>query len=359
MNLVRRRFSPLLLAAAMAACDSPATVEPDATLAITPANPVVVFGDSAKVTAIHRDAAGTVLAPRTVTWSSSAPEIVSVNQAGLLQAHGWGTARITATGGGQTAWVPVTVGPRPPKVTGVTLSSSRLNVDATDATVHFMVAVQADRGVAALNLTVEAERRGVSAPQSHACSAGPAPVSGTSRAGTWRCTIQLPRASAAGTWNLKSLSVADSLDKTTAYHESRLIATELARSFEVESAPDDLAPPVLTSLVVQPTTVNVATSGRSVQVTFTATDAASGLLRGVVGWSTDPWFSTTACDLAPSEGEGAQTASFTCSFFVPANSAPETRALQIVLVDRARNRWVFASPQLQTAGFPHAVTITR
>ena len=353
MNLVRRRFSPLLLAAAMAACASPATVEPDATLALSPADPVVVFGDSTKVVAVYRDAAGTVLPPRTVTWSSSAPEIVSVNKTGRLIAHGWGTVRITATDGAQTAWVPVTVAPRPPAVTGVTPSPSRLNVDAADATVHMLVAVQADRGVAALSLTVEAVRRGVSAPQSHACSAPAAPASGTSRAGTWRCTIQLPRASAAGTWNVKSISVTDSLGKIT------LAGGGPGRSFEVESANEDLTPPVLKSLVVQPTTVNVATSGRAVQVTFTATDAASGVLRAVVGWSTDPWFTTTACDLAPPEGEGAQTANFTCSFFVPANSAPETRALQIVLVDRARNRWVFASPQLQTAGFPHAVTITR
>ena len=364
MNLARWSLCPLLLAAVMAACDSPATVQPEATLAITPANPVVVFGDSAKVTAVHRDAAGTVLPPRTVAWSSSAPEIVSVNQAGLLRAYGWGTARITAVDGGQTAWVLVTVGPRPPAVTDITLSSSRLTVDATDATVHFSVAVQADRGVAALNLTVEAERRGVSGPQSHACSAGAKPASGTSRAGTWQCTIQIPRSSAAGTWNLKSLSVTDSLGKITAYHESHLIGTGLAaaglaRSFQVESPNEDLTPPALKSVVVRPAAVNIAASAQPVEFTFTATDATSGVMRGWLGVNTGNSVYGTACDSAPIEGVGAQTATFTCSILIPTNSNPGTWGLQIELVDRARNRWVFSTAQLQTAGFPHAITVTR
>jgi hypothetical protein len=364
MILPRWRFSPLLLAAAMAACDSPATVPAEGTLAITPADPVVVFGDSAKVTAIHRDEAGTVLPPRTVTWSSSAPEIVSVNGAGVLRAHGWGTAKITATGGGQTAWVVVTVGPRPPAVTGIALSSSQVNVDAGDATLHFLVAVQADRGVAALDLTVEAVRRGVSAPQSHQCSAPAAPASGSSRGGSWRCTIHLPRASAAGTWNLKSLSVTDSLGKTTAYHESSLIATGLgaaglARSFEVESANEDLVPPVLTSVVMQPTTVNIATSGQSVQITFTASDAGTGLLRGAAGLGPGPGPATMQCDSAPLAGVGAQTSTFTCSQAISGLSATGTFLLEIELTDRARNRWRFSSAQLQAAGFPHQVTVTK
>jgi len=365
MNLLRRRFSPLLFAAAMAACDSPATVQPEGSLAITPADPVVVFGDSAKVTAIHRDAAGTVLPPRTVTWSSSAPEIVSVNGAGVLRAHGWGTAKITATDGGQTAWVAVTVGPRPPAVTGIALASSRVNVDAADAAQHFLVAVQADRGVAALNLTVEAVRRGVSAPQSHACSAPAAPASGTSRAGAWQCTILVPRGSAAGTWNLKSLSVTDSLGKSTAYHQESdpfvigLAAAGLARSFEVESANEDLAPPALTSVVIQPATVKLGTSGQSVQITFTATDAGTGLFRGASGLSLGPGPATMDCESAPPAGVGAHTSTFTCSRFISGNSATGTFLLEIELVDRARNRWRFSSAQLQAAGFPHQVVVTQ
>ncbi|HEY0025723.1 MAG TPA: Ig-like domain-containing protein [Longimicrobium sp.] len=364
MNLLRWRFLPLLLAAAMAACDSPATVQAGGTLAITPADPVVTFGDSAKVTAVHRDAAGTVLPFRPVTWSSSAPEIVSVNGAGVLRAHGWGTAKITATDGGQTAWVAVTVGPRPPAVTGIALSSSQVNVDAGDAAQHFLVAVQADRGVAALGLTVEAVRRGVSAPQSHACSAPAAPASGTSRAGTWQCTILVPRGSAAGTWNLKSLSVTDSLGKTTAYHESSLIATGLAaaglaRSFEVESANEDLAPPVLTSVVLQPPAVKLGTSGQTVQITFTASDAGTGLFSGASGLSPGPGPGTMDCGSAPSAGVGAQTSAFTCSRFIPANSGAGTYLLEIELVDRARNRWRFSSAQLQAAGLPHEVVATQ
>lgn len=353
MNLPRWRFSPLLLVAAMAACDSPATVQPEGTLAITPADPVVVFGDSAKVTAVHRDAAGTVLPPRTVAWSSSAPEIVSVSGTGVLRAHGWGTVRITAVDGAQTAWVSVTVGPRPPALTGIVLSSSRVNVDTADATLHFGVAVQADRGVAALNLTVEAVRRGVSAPQSHQCFAPAAPASGTSRAGTWQCTIHLPRGSAAGTWNVKSLSLTDSLGKIT------LAGGGPGRSFEVESANEDLTPPVLTSVVMQPTTVNIATSGRTVEIIFSATDAGTGLSSGAAGLSPGPGPLALHCERAPAEGVGARTSTFTCSKFISGNSVTGTFLLEIELVDRARNRWRFSSAQLQAAGHPHQVTVTK
>jgi hypothetical protein len=201
----------------------------------------------------------------------------------------------------------------------------------------------------------------VSAPQSHACSAPVTPASGTSRAGTWRCTIQLPRASAAGTWNLKSVSVTDSLGKTTTHHENQLIgiglaAAGLARSFQVESANEDLTPPVPKSLVVRPGTLKAGTAAR-VELTFSAADAGTGLLRGSASLGTGPWNPFTSCGSTPWEGEGAQAATFTCSILL-GSSASGAWPIQIELVDRARNRWVFSSAQLQATGFPHEIPVT-
>lgn len=63
-----------------------------------------------------------------VAWSSSAPEIASVNQSGYVQSKGIGTAVITVTTleGGKTATCLVTV--NPVKVTGISLTESRISL---------------------------------------------------------------------------------------------------------------------------------------------------------------------------------------------------------------------------------------
>jgi hypothetical protein len=357
MKLIRWRSTPALLVLAMAACDSPATMDPVAAVTVSPAEPVVVFGDSLRIFATTRDRDGNQLIGRPVTWTSSAPGIVSVNNEGLLKAHGWGTARITATSGGLSAWVPVTVGPRPPRITSVAFSPGGVNVSTSDAAVDVLLAGHADSGMKLISLNVEAVRRGAVMPQFHSCSTAPPPVSGTSRAGTWKCTVELPRGSAAGEWKVKSVYAADSAGKFTTYNDGPLAPSRLDAAFQVESAHEDLVPPTLKSLVVKPLVVNVSGGSQVVEFTISATDAGTGLWRASAGLGSPAGgFGNGG---APLEGEGSQAATFTILITVPGNAAAGKRSIEVEIFDRARNGWRYSPEQLQAAGLPHEITVTR
>ncbi len=77
-------------------------------------------GETATWTASPRDARGRALEDRGVTWSSSAPQVATVNGAGLISAVAPGTADIRAEseGKGTSERVTVAAAPAPPPVAG-------------------------------------------------------------------------------------------------------------------------------------------------------------------------------------------------------------------------------------------------
>lgn len=67
-------------------------------------------GDTLTVVATPRDSSNTDVGPcQTITWSSSAPSVVSVTDAGKVTALGAGSATVTASSGGKSASVSFTV----------------------------------------------------------------------------------------------------------------------------------------------------------------------------------------------------------------------------------------------------------
>ncbi len=99
---------------ATAACggdSGPSGPPPVGSVEVTPATASLGVGDTQQLTATVRDEAGNTLTGRTVTWSSSAAAIASVDAAGLATAVGPGTATITATAGGKSGSAEVTVAP--------------------------------------------------------------------------------------------------------------------------------------------------------------------------------------------------------------------------------------------------------
>lgn len=75
---------------------------------ITPTTAVLDLGEQAQLVATVLDAAGEVVA-RPVTWSSARPTIATVDGAGVVTAHGYGAATITASIGSAQATATVTV----------------------------------------------------------------------------------------------------------------------------------------------------------------------------------------------------------------------------------------------------------
>jgi streptogramin lyase len=83
-----------------------------ASIAVTPANPVVAKGQTQqfKATGTYSDGSTKDLTT-TVSWSSASPSIVSINSAGLATANTPGTASISATSGSVTGSTGLTVNP--------------------------------------------------------------------------------------------------------------------------------------------------------------------------------------------------------------------------------------------------------
>jgi hypothetical protein len=110
--------------------------QPVATVAVTPATATLAVGGTQQLAATPKDAAGTELTGRTVTWTSSDSAVATVSSAGLITAAAYigaetRTATITATSEGKSASVAVTVTPRPVATVQVTPATVTLGVGAT------------------------------------------------------------------------------------------------------------------------------------------------------------------------------------------------------------------------------------
>lgn len=115
-----KRAPALLIAVlALAACQGHDTVSPGpgplATITLTTSVVIVAPAETLAVTATPRDAAGTVLTGLAVSWKSSSPAVATIDANGVMTAIADGTTTLTATIGGKSASVAITVrSPTPP-----------------------------------------------------------------------------------------------------------------------------------------------------------------------------------------------------------------------------------------------------
>ena len=112
------------------------TPVPVGSVIVSPATASVAPGATVQLSATTKDANGNVLTGRTITWSSNATAIATVNSSGLVSGVAAGPATITATSEGKsgTATITVTTAPPPPVAT-VTISPATASV-AVGATVQ-------------------------------------------------------------------------------------------------------------------------------------------------------------------------------------------------------------------------------
>jgi Domain of unknown function (DUF5011) len=118
-------------------------------------------------------------------------------------------------------------------------------------------------------------------------------VSGNALSGVYAYEIQIPEFSEAGVWTLQDLSLTDRLGYSTSYDATTLTAAGMESGFTVISGSVlDEAAPVLTSLQIAPTVIDVSNGSQSIQVTMGVTDDRSGLYIGTItvgspsGWTT-------------------------------------------------------------------------
>src|SRR2546426_951023 len=106
-------------------------VAPVAAVTVSPAAPTVQVGQTAQLTATPKDANGTPLSGRAVTWASNNTAVAMVNGSGLVTAVATGAAAITAASEGQSGTAVVTVSNVPVASVTVTPASASVQQGAT------------------------------------------------------------------------------------------------------------------------------------------------------------------------------------------------------------------------------------
>lgn len=104
---------------------------PVASVSVTPGTGTITVQGTLNLSATTRDASGSILSGRTVTWSSNTPQVATVSQTGVVTAVAPGNAMITATSEGRSGSASITVQPVPVASVTVSPGSGTLDVGGT------------------------------------------------------------------------------------------------------------------------------------------------------------------------------------------------------------------------------------
>ncbi len=107
------------------------TQRPVASVTVTPATSQLDPGGTVDLRAVTRDASGGELSGRSVSWSSSASSVATVNSSGRVTAVGPGTATITARSEGRSGTAVIQVRSVPVRRVSVSSPASELRVGET------------------------------------------------------------------------------------------------------------------------------------------------------------------------------------------------------------------------------------
>jgi uncharacterized protein YjdB len=107
------------------------TVPPVASVSVSPTSATVLVGQTVQLIATPKDANGSTLIGRVVTWASSAPGVETVSASGLVTGVAAGTATLTATSEGKSGTATVTTTGVPVALVTVSPASAGLVVGQT------------------------------------------------------------------------------------------------------------------------------------------------------------------------------------------------------------------------------------
>ena len=170
----------LLLALTLAGCGDGSGMGPETAPAVAAVEVVVAtdtltaLDDTVRIEAVAKDAQGNPLPDRTVSWSSSEPDVVTVSEEGLATAVGNGDAAVSATVDGVTGTTSlavyqvastVTVSPGTETLTTVG-ATTQFSAEAVDANGNPIQGVRllwqsSDQAVATVDTAGLATARGV------------------------------------------------------------------------------------------------------------------------------------------------------------------------------------------------------
>ena len=223
--------------------------DPVASVTVQPADDTILAGQSVALTAVLKDANGTVLSGRTVTWTTSDGTVATVSASGVVTGVAAGSATITATSEGKSGTAQVTVNPVPAGT--VTVSPASASVTVGDTT-RLTATVKDANGNVVTNPTV--------------------------------------------TWSTSNASVAtvSSSGLVTGVDSGKVTITASANGGSGTATVTVVLAPVAT-VTVQPASATIAV-GQTTTLTATTKDASGNVLTGrAITWSSsDPTIATVS-----------------------------------------------------------------
>jgi len=307
----------LVLAAVVNACggggdNAPSTPTVTVTsVSVSPSTAQVAVGQTTTLSAVARDASGSTITGRTVTWTSGAGSVATVTGAGVVTAVSAGTATITANISGVAGTATVTVTPIP--VATVTLDPGTLSVEAGSSASLAATA----RDAAGNTLSDRPVVWSSSAPTVATISGTGASVTVTGVA-AGSATISAVVGGVTGTLAVTVTATALAIEISTGSAQQGLLGRPLADSLAVRVR-------TATGVAVPNATVTWNATGGTVSGATTTTDA-SGIAR-VQFTPTSASASVTAAmvGLSPANFSATARASGTCSL----TPAPATQRFSL------------------------------
>ncbi|HEX8430361.1 MAG TPA: Ig-like domain-containing protein, partial [Longimicrobium sp.] len=345
----------------------PAAVE---SVTISPVSASLAIGATRDFAAVARDAAGSVLTGRAVAWSTANPEIATVSANGTVTAQGLGTTVLTAMVEGRQGQATVTVvapaggDTQAPLLTGMTFTPNAVDVTTGSRTVDFtFTATDTGTGVQGIDVYLNAPRDAFgNMPPGRSCYASSLSA-GTRTNGTFRCTVTIPQGSASGQWSVGLLYASDAIGNRRSYDEEALAAAGYATKLQVTSVSDTQAP-TLTGMSFTPNAVDVTTGSRTVDFTFTATDAGTGV-QGIDVYLNPPRDAFgnmppgRSCYASSLSAGTRANGTFRCTVTIPQGSASGQWSVALLYAsDAIGNRRSYDEETLAAAGYATKLQVT-
>ena len=246
----------------------------------------------------------------------------------------------------------------PPVLAGFSFSPA--SIDTTDGAAAVLVAFHVTddvSGVASVRATFS-NRDALSGPLG--CESL-APDSGTPLDGYYSCAVEFPRFSAAGTWQVLVVEMADAAANQIGLITSTLAGQGFPTDLEVLCQPDG-TPPVLAGFNFLPQAVNTTGGAATVHVTFHVTDDRSGIAWAKVNFlgpgAPGAIHGCTRQAETPGQ-EAALDAILACDVEIPQYSAEGPWSVYGVdMADVAGNQAQYPASSLVSLGFPAVLIVT-
>jgi hypothetical protein len=333
-----------------------------ASVTVSQTSGTVGRGDTLRLTATPRDAAGNPLAGRYVQWSSSAPSIAAVSDSGVVTGLAYGAATITAASEGRTASTSLRVTSEDrtaPRLKALSVSPATVDVSAGPAQVSVtLAATDAGSGVQDfyVNFRNAAGTGGVTC--GNWLSNGGVRASGTPADGVWKCTATIPRGALAGTWQLQVI-LRDTVGNEAGHTRQQLRAAGFPDSLVVvNSGPSDV--PRITAVSLVPTAVDVSDAAATVEVSISAV-AGTGVryLYANVQLDRGPGYYAQTCQVWVPTGQIVTSGTWKCRLTIPRSSpAGAWKLSTLVIEDQAGTVRFYGGERPETMEFPATIQVT-